>query len=235
MLSIIIPVYNEIRTIEEIINKINKINFIKKEIILVDDCSTDGTISLIKNKLYKKVHKVIYHENNQGKGAAIRSAQKMITGDIVIIQDADLEYNPEDYFVLVAPILSKKFDVVYGSRVLGKSRYQSKNFTSKFRIFANHLLTIISNFINNQNLTDAHTCYKVFKGSIFRKIELHEKGFSFCPEVTTKLSNMRINIFEVPISYNGRDVKEGKKIKFKDAIEALLVLIKYKFFNQKNS
>ena len=139
--SIILSTYNEATVIEETITQILK-NLDSVEIILVDDCSTDGTVSLIKNKLYKKVHKVIYHENNQGKGAAIRSAQKMITGDIVIIQDADLEYNPEDYFFLVAPILSKKFDVVYGSRVLGKSRYRSKNFTSKFRIFDDYVVII---------------------------------------------------------------------------------------------
>ncbi len=232
MLTIIIPVFNEINTIEQIIDQVNEINFISKEIILVDDCSTDGTKSLIENKLYKNVDKVIYHQKNLGKGSAIKSAQKIINGDIVIIQDADLEYNPQEYKMLLKPILENKFDVVYGSRVLGKKRYQSGNFTSIYRIFGNHLLTIISNIINGQNLTDAHTCYKVFKSHIFKKILLEEKGFSFCPEVTTKLSNMKISIIEIPISYKGRDYERGKKIKFKDALDAVITLIKYKFFKK---
>ena len=232
MLTIIIPVYNEINTLEKILQKIDKIDFISKEIILVDDGSTDGTRSLIENKLSKKVTKTIYHEINQGKGSAIRSAQKFIKGDFVIIQDADLEYDPNDYHKLLRPILLGKYEVVYGSRVLNKERYKLKNFTSIFRIFANHVLTIISNLINNQNLTDAHTCYKLFKSDIFKNIKLNENGFSFCPEITTKISNMKISIFEVPISYYGRDYKSGKKIKFSDAIDALFTLIKYKFFKK---
>jgi len=232
MLTIIIPVYNEINTIEKILDKIDKVDFISKEIILVDDASTDGTKTLIEKKLKKKVKKVIFHKNNMGKGAAIKSAQSYIGGDYVIIQDADLEYNPKDYKNLLKPILDENFDVVYGSRVLGKNRYKLKNFISIFRIFANHILTITSNIINNQNLTDAHTCYKVFKTNIFKNIKLEEKGFSFCPEVTTKISNMNISIIEVPISYNGRDYKSGKKIKFSDAFKALMTLIKYKFFKK---
>ena len=232
MLTIIIPVYNEINTLEKILQKIDKIDFISKEIILVDDGSTDGTRSLIENKLSKKVTKTIYHEINQGKGSAIRSAQNFIKGDFVIIQDADLEYDPNDYHEMLRPILCGKHEVVYGSRVLNKERYKLKNFTSIFRIFANHVLTIISNLINNQNLTDAHTCYKLFKSDIFKNIKLNENGFSFCPEITTKISNMKISIFEVPISYYGRDYKSGKKIKFSDAIDALFTLIKYKFFEK---
>lgn len=232
MLTIIIPVFNEINTIEKILNQIDQVDFIPKEIILVDDSSTDGTKSLIENHLANKVTKVIYHKNNKGKGSAIKSAQKFIKGDYVIIQDADLEYNPNDYYSLLKPIIDGKYNVVYGSRVLGKNRYKLKNFTSIFRIFANHLLTLFSNFINNQNLTDAHTCYKVFKAEIFKKINLEENGFSFCPEVTTKISNMNLNILEIPISYNGRDYKNGKKIKFFDAIEALITLIKYKYLKK---
>ena len=232
MLTIIIPVFNEINTIEKILNQIEQVDFIPKEIILVDDSSTDGTKSLIENHLANKVTKVIYHKNNKGKGSAIKSAQKFIKGDYVIIQDADLEYNPNDYYSLLKPIIDGKYNVVYGSRVLGKNRYKLKNFTSIFRIFANHLLTLFSNFFNNQNLTDAHTCYKVFKAEIFKKINLEENGFSFCPEVTTKISNMNLNILEIPISYNGRDYKNGKKIKFFDAIEALITLIKYKYLKK---
>jgi Glycosyltransferases, probably involved in cell wall biogenesis len=167
MLTIIIPVYNEINTIEKILDKIDQINFISKEIILVDDCSSDGTKTLIERKLFKRVSKVIYHNTNNGKGSAIKSAQNFINGKYVIIQDADLEYDPWDYQYLLKPLIDEKFDVVYGSRVLGKSRYKLKNFTSISRIFGNHILTIISNLINKQNLTDAHTCYKAFTAKVF--------------------------------------------------------------------
>ena len=232
MLTIIIPAFNEINTIEEIITRVNKIDFIPIEIILVDDHSTDGSRDLIKKKLYKKVTRVIYQSKNLGKGFAIKAAQKFVNGDIVIIQDADLEYNPKDYEKMVGLIIDNKAEVVYGSRVLGKNRYTSNNFTSVFRIFGNHILTIISNIINKQNLTDAHTCYKLFKSDIFKKINLEEKGFSFCPEITTKISNMKIDIIETPISYEGRNYKNGKKIRFKDAIEAIKTLIKYKFLKK---
>ena len=232
MLTIIIPAFNEINTIEEIITRVNKIDFIPIEIILVDDHSTDGSRDLIKKKLYKKVTRVIYQSKNLGKGFAIKAAQKFVNGDIVIIQDADLEYNPKDYEKMVGLIIDNKAEVVYGSRILGKNRYTSNNFTSVFRIFGNHILTIISNIINRQNLTDAHTCYKLFKSDIFKKINLEEKGFSFCPEITTKISNMKIDIIETPISYEGRNYKNGKKIRFKDAIEAIKTLIKYKFLKK---
>jgi len=232
MLTIIIPAFNEINTIEEIITRVNKIDFIPIEIILVDDHSTDGSRDLIKKNLYKKVTRVIYQVKNLGKGFAIKAAQKFVNGDIVIIQDADLEYNPKDYEKMVRLIIDNKAEVVYGSRVLGKNRYTSHNFTSVFRIFGNHILTIISNIINKQNLTDAHTCYKLFKSDIFKKINLEEKGFSFCPEITTKISNMKIDIIETPISYEGRNYKNGKKIRFKDAIEAIKTLIKYKFLKK---
>ncbi len=229
LISIIIPCYNEKNTIVRIINQINK-QKLRKEIILVDDYSNDGTREIIKTKIINKIKKVIFHKKNLGKGASIRSAKRFIKGDIVIIQDADLEYSPKDYKKMIKPILDGKTQTVYGSRVLGKKKYQLRNFTSIFRIFGNHVLTIASNIINGQNLTDAHTCYKVFKSKIFKKIKLCEKGFSFCPEVTSKLSNMRINILEVPISYKGRNIKEGKKIRFSDAIKAILTLIKYKIF-----
>ncbi len=232
MLTIIIPVYNEINTLEKILDKIDEVDFMSKEIIIVDDASTDGTKSLIEKKLLKRASKVIFHKKNLGKGSAIKSAQNFINGDYVIIQDADLEYNPQDYLNLLKPIIEGKYKVVYGSRVLNKNRYKLKNFTSIFRIFANHILTIISNLLNKQKLTDAHTCYKLFKSDVFRRLNLQENGFSFCPEVTTKISNMNIEIFEVPISYNGRDYKSGKKIRFLDAIKALLTLIRYKFIKK---
>lgn len=226
-LSIIIPVYNETRTIEKILNKIIKLK-LDKQIIIVDDNSTDGTkIKILKYK--KKVDKIIFHKTNLGKGAAIKSAQKFVKKEYVIIQDADLEYDPKDYKKLLNPFLKNKNQVVYGSRVLGKSRYKIKNFTSLSRVFFNHLLTILSNFINQQNLTDAHTCYKVFPRNLFKNIKLCENRFAFCPEVTTKISNLNIIINEVPISYKGRSYEEGKKISYIDGIQAIIALFKYKY------
>lgn len=228
-LSIIIPVYNEKKTIIKILGRINKIK-VSKEIIIIDDCSNDGSREIIK-KINQKNVKKIFHKKNMGKGAGIISAKrsKLLSGDIVIIQDADLEYFPEDYKKLIKPIINKEYKVIYGSRVLGKQRYSSKNFSSIFRIFANHILTIFSNVLNQQNLTDAHTCYKVFEYKTFNKIKLIEKGFAFCPEITTKLSNKNIKIKEIPIRYKGRSFEEGKKIKFSDGFEALFTILKYKF------
>jgi len=231
-LSIIIPVFNEIGTIETIVDRINDLKFLNKEIIIVDDFSSDGTTSLLKNVLYKKVHKIFYHEINLGKGAAIKSAKNFITGDIVIIQDADLEYDPKDYYNLIRPIQDKQNKVVYGSRVLGRNRYLQDNFTSLYRIFFNHFLTFLSNLLNKQNLTDAHTCYKVFSRDVFDSIHLKENDFSFCPEVTTKLALKNIKIKEVTINYYGRDYKEGKKIKAFDGLKAIFILIKYRFFSR---
>jgi len=228
-LSIIIPVYNEINTIELIVDKINKQKFINKEIIIVDDCSTDGTTVLLKNKIFKKVSKVIYHKKNLGKGGAIKSAKNIITGDIVMIQDADLEYDPQDYQSLIKPIKDNQFKVVYGSRVLGKKRYLLNNFTSIYRVFFNHVLTTLSNLLNNQKLTDAHTCYKVFSKEVFDNIHLKENDFSFCPEITTKISLKNLKIKEIPISYYGRSYKEGKKINILDGFKAIIVLFKYRF------
>ena len=227
-LSIIIPVYNEKRTIKNILFKINKLTKIKKEIIVVDDASSDGTLEIIK-KNKKLITKLIIHKNNKGKGGAIKSARKYITGDIVVIQDADLEYDPKDYQKLLN-CFKTSIKVVYGSRVLGQKRYFSKNFSSFMRIFYNHVLTILSNILNNQNLTDAHTCYKMFRSNTFLKIKLEEQDFSFCPEITTKLGNEKIKIMEVPISYKGRDYASGKKIKLIDGIKAIITLFKYRFF-----
>jgi glycosyltransferase involved in cell wall biosynthesis len=230
LISIIIPSYNEINTLEIIVNKILLQKKLKKEIILVNDGSTDGTKKIINSKLYKKVNKVIHHKYNKGKGAAIKSAAKIVKGDIILIQDADLEYNPKDYFKLINPIIKKKSLVVYGSRVLGKKRYSTKGFTSLLRIFFNHFLTSVSNVINSQSLTDAHTCYKAFHKSVFAKIKLSENDFSFCPEITTKVSNLGHSIFETKVSYSGRSYKEGKKIGVYDGLKAIYVLFKYKFF-----
>ncbi len=183
-----------------------------------------------KKKKNRNIIKLISSKKNYGKGASIKKAKKYVTGKIIIIQDADLEYNPNDYYKLIKPIKKKKTNVVYGSRVLGKNRYNSKEFISLHRVFFNHLLTILSNLINNQNLTDAHTCYKVFEKNLFMRIKLNENRFAFCPEITTKISNLKENILEIPISYKGRSYKEGKKISFIDGIDAIFALIKYKIF-----
>ena len=229
-LSIIIPVYNEIKTIEKLINKILKLN-IKKQVIVVDDGSSDGT-QLILKKFKKKIDKLIIHNKNCGKGAAIKSAQKFVKGIYVGIQDADLEYNPKDLEKIVSEMEKKKYDIIYGSRVLNKSMFKNtQNFTHIIRIWGNIFLTKVSNFLNGQNLTDAHTCYKVMNSRIFKKIRLKEKGFSFCPEITTKLSLMNLNIKEFPINYSGRTYEQGKKITAFDGLDALFVLAKYRFFS----
>ena len=230
-LTVIIPVYNEIKSLEKIIDKISKIDFIKIQIILVDDCSSDGTKELINLKLIEKVDKVIFHEKNLGKGAAIKSAKKFVEGDLVIIQDADLEYDPNDYEKLVQPFINGETSVVYGSRVLEKNKFENlENFSHGIRIWGNTILTIITNFINGISLTDAHTCYKVFDTKLFKKIELFEDGFGFCPEITTKISKLKERIHEIPINYSGRTYEQGKKIKAIDGLIAIYVLIKYRFF-----
>jgi len=230
-LSVIIPCYNEKKTIKKIIDKIflQKINL---EIILVDDGSDDGTVNVIKN--YKKDSRIkkVFHLKNKGKGAAIKSASKFISGDIVLIQDADLEYNPKDYKKILDKFKEdKNVKAVYGSRALNKNNYQGKMTLMRLiRIIGNKMLTLFSNSINSQNLTDAHTCYKSFRVNVFQKIILEEDDFSFCAEVNAKLSRMNINIEEVPISYRGRTIAEGKKIKFIDFFLAIKATIRHRFF-----
>lgn len=229
-LTIIIPVYNEIKTIEKLLNRVFKIN-IKKQIIVIDDASIDGTSKILK-KYKKKIDKLITHKINKGKGAAIKSAQKYIRGKYTAIQDADLEYKPTDLLKILNYIKKKKLNVVYGSRVLNKNKFKNtKNFTHFVRIWGNIFLTKVSNIINNQSLTDAHTCYKVFRSDIFSKIKLQEKGFAFCPEVTTKIAKKNYLINEISISYNGRTYLEGKKINSFDGLIALYCLLKYRYFS----
>jgi dolichol-phosphate mannosyltransferase len=228
-LTIIIPVYNEIKTIEKLIKKILKIN-IKKQLIIVDDGSSDGT-RLVLTKYKNRIDNLIFHKKNLGKGAAIKSGQKYVKGKYVGIQDADLEYDPKDLKKIVNEMYKKNLKVMYGSRVLKKNKFKNtQNFTHIVRIWGNILLTKASNFLNRQKLTDAHTCYKVFDSKIFKKIKLKEKGFSFCPEITTKISMMNIDIEEFPINYIGRTYEEGKKITAFDGIDALYVLAKYRYF-----
>lgn len=209
-LSIIIPVYNEIATIEEIVNRVEAVNLgFEKEIIIVDDDSTDGTVEVIQ-KLPDSVKKV-FSGKNQGKGASIRAGLKQVTGDIVIIQDADLEYHPDEYSKLIRPILDKKADVVFGSRFIGEHRCFL--FT---HYLGNRIVNLFANILYNTALTDFMTCYKVFKAETLKGIEIKSDRFGFEPEITGALSRLGLRIYEVSISYSGRDYSEGKKIKWND-------------------
>ena len=228
-LSILIPCFNEKNSIEKIISKIlsslKNYELNNYEIIIVDDFSNDGTKEILKNYETKENFKILFHDKNQGKGSAIQTAIKSIAGDISIIQDADLEYDPFDYDKLLLPFFETDADVVYGSRFLGGGKYVRIHFY--WHYLANKILTFICNLFTNLNLTDMETGYKVFKSSILKKITLVEKSFSFEPEVTIKLAKQKVKFFEVPITYNGRSYEEGKKIGLKDAFIALKAIIVY--------
>jgi len=235
LISIIVPVYNEEKTVKEILEKINELDFwskntnLSKEIIVVDDKSIDGTVEKLKNlKDTGKIDNLIFHEINQGKGAAIRSGLKEAVGEIIIIQDADLEYDPKDYSRLIKPIIDGKADVVYGSRFLGGTSDGHRVLYFWHRV-ANSILTLFSNILTDMNLTDMETGYKAFKKDSLKNITLKENRFGFEPEITIKLAKKRLRFFEVSVSYNGRTYEEGKKIGFKDGIRALYCLVKYKF------
>ena len=230
-LSIIIPCYNENQTIDKIISKISKsistYNYLNYELIIVDDNSSDGTKDKLKKYELDKNINVFFHNENLGKGAAIQSAIKHVSGELVLIQDADLEYDPFDYDKLLLPFFETDADVVYGSRFLGGGKYTRIHFF--WHYLANKILTFICNLFINLNLTDMETGYKVFKSSAIKSISLVEKSFSFEPEVTIKLAKKKFKFYEVPITYNGRSYEEGKKIGLKDAFIALKTIIVYSF------
>lgn len=226
--SIIIPVYNEKDTLKEILKKVETADFagLEKEIIFVDDKSTDGSSNMLKEIAER--HKVIFHEKNMGKGAAIRTAAKEATGDYTVIQDADLEYNPEDYNLLLPLLINDEADVVYGSRF--KNKENRKNFLLKSRL-ANEFLTFLTNLLYGTKLTDMETCYKAFKSEYFKNVDIKSERFNFEPEITAKLAKQKLRFKEVAVSYNGRDYAEGKKIGWKDGVSAIIALIKFRFTN----
>lgn len=220
-LSIIMPVYNEKRTIREIVQKVMEVN-LEKELIIVDDNSSDGTREILKNEYEGKDNiKIIYKEKNEGKTSAIVEGLKNISGDIIIIQDADLEYEPKDYSKLIEPIIEDKVDVVYGSRFLNK-KYK---FSAWY--FANKFLTHLANLFTGLKLTDMETCYKTFKSNIIKDIKIESNRFGFEPEITVKIAKRKYRIKEVPISYYPRNFVEGKKIGWKDGFSAIWTIIKY--------
>jgi glycosyltransferase involved in cell wall biosynthesis len=227
LVSIIIPCFNEKNYIEEIIKKVFEQNNINKEIIIVDDGSTDGTTEILKKKIETKVNKIIYLEKNLGKGNAIKEAIKFVNGEIILIQDADLEYNPKDYNKMITPFISNDADVVYGSRFISSD---SRRVIYYANTVANKILTFFLNCLLNLNFTDVETGYKAFKTELVKKIYLNEKGFGFEIEITIKLSKIKAIFYEVGISYSGRSISEGKKIRMKHFFEAIYCIIKYKLF-----
>ncbi len=229
-LTIVIPCFNEMKTIDKVFQKVMDVPLeMEKEIIVVDDCSTDGTREYLKSfENTNKIFSFIYHERNMGKGAALRSAFKAASGDFIIIQDADLEYDPADYSKLLKPIIEQDADVVFGSRFIGG---ESHRVLFYWHSVGNKFLTFLSNIFTNLNLTDMEVCYKVFKRDIVNRIELKENRFGFEPEFTSKVSKLKCRIYEVGISYSGRTYSEGKKINWKDGVRAIYVIFKCGIFS----
>tara|TARA_B100000886_G_scaffold263614_1_gene188177 strand:+ start:403 stop:1182 length:780 start_codon:yes stop_codon:yes gene_type:complete len=232
-LSVVIPVFNEHKTIEQVFNRVYH-NQLVSEIIFVDDCSTDGTFEIIENIVRKKLPnekikiKIFQNKKNIGKGGALRSGFKLATSEVIVIQDADLEYNPKEYFNLILPIAEDKADVVYGSRFLGGTR----RVLFFWHYVGNKALTLMSNIFSNLNLTDMETCYKMFRRSTLKKFDLQSNRFGFEPEFTAKIAKANLRVYEMPISYDGRTYKEGKKITWKDGIAAFYHIL---YFNMSTS
>jgi glycosyltransferase involved in cell wall biosynthesis len=226
-ISIIIPCYNEEKTLLKVVEKVNEFKLFEKEIIIVDDFSTDSSKKIIENLTSKySFIKAVFHEKNFGKGRALRSGFKNANGDIILIQDADLEYDPDDYEKLLEPFIKADADVVYGSRFIG-GRYVRLHFFWHF--IANKILTLLTNIVTNLNMTDMETGYKVFRKKTIESLNLYEDSFGIEPEITIKLAKKGFIFYEVPISYRGRSYKEGKKITFKDALIAIYCIVKYSF------
>ena len=224
--SVVMPVFNEKNTIKEILKRVRAAPVDDKEIICIDDGSTDGTWNILQEEAQKKDIKLLRHTHNMGKGAAVRIGLEQVKGDVVIIQDADLEYDPEDYPKLLKPILSGKSKVVYGSRFLGE--HKAMYF---WHAVGNNFLTLLVNVLFDTTLTDMETCYKVFTADITKRLELNSPGWGFDPEITAKILKMGHRIYEVPISYTGREHLEGKKIRWTDAITVIFTILRYRFFD----
>ena len=223
-LSIVIPCYNEVSTLEKVIDAVLESPVGQKEVIIVDDGSTDGTSELIRDKIEQRVARVIFHEKNQGKGAALRSGFAVATGDVVLVQDADLEYDPRDYDSLLAPIAAGKADVVYGSRFSGGEAHRVLFF---WHYIVNRGLTLLSNILTNLNLTDMEIGYKAFRREVLQQITIEENRFGFEPEITAKVARLHYRIYEVGVSYSGRTYSEGKKIGWHDGVHAVWCILKY--------
>ena len=226
LLSIIVPCFNEIKTLDKVIKNIQNSPVNPKEIIIVDDCSKDGSREFLK-KVDSKNIKTIFHDKNLGKGAALFSGISIARGKIIIIQDADLEYDPNEYPGIISPIINNKADVVYGSRFQGGQPHRVVYFWHRI---GNGFLTLLSNIFTDLNLTDMETCYKAFRGELLKKIKIEEKRFGFEPEITAKISKLDCRIYEVGISYYGRTYKEGKKIGWKDGVRAIWCILKYNLY-----
>lgn len=226
-LSVVIPCFNEIGTIGQVVEAVKASPVKDCEIIIVDDCSIDGTRELIQSKIESQVDQVIYHNKNRGKGAALRTGFAAATGDIVIVQDADLEYDPQEYPLMIDPIINHKADVVFGSRFQGGRPHRVVYY---WHMVGNKFLTTLSNMFTNINITDMETCYKAFRREIIQSINIQEKRFGFEPEITAKVAKIDCRIYEVGISYYGRTYKEGKKIGWKDGVRAIFCIIKYNLF-----
>jgi glycosyltransferase involved in cell wall biosynthesis len=227
-LSIVIPVFNEVHTLKEIIERVQEVHLpqvASREIVIVDDYSTDGTRDILATYKEQNGFKIVFHNRNRGKGAALRTGIAETTGSIVIMQDADLEYDPQEYPKLLAPILAGKADIVYGSRF---ACGESKRVLYFWHSVGNRFLTTLSNIFTNINLTDMETCYKVFRGEVIRSIRIEEDRFGFEPEVTSKVARMGCRIYEVGIGYSGRTYAEGKKINWKDGVRAIWCILKYR-------
>jgi len=231
-LSVVIPVYNERTYLERVIERVENAKIqegIERQIICVDDCSSDGTTELLRGLAEKRPHlRVLYHAQNQGKGAAIRTGFAQATGDIVLIQDADMEYDPAEYPRLLTPILDGRADVVYGSRFIGETHRVLYFWHS----VGNQMLTTLSNMFSDLNLTDMECCYKVFRREVLQQITLHENRFGIEPELTAKVARLGVRLYEVPVSYSGRTYAEGKKINWKDGFSALRCIVKYNLLSR---
>jgi len=230
MLSILMPVYNEAKTVQQIIARVEAtdIGEVRKELIVVDDGSTDGARDVLKQMADNQIHKIYFHGHNMGKGAALRTALTYASGDIILVQDADLEYDPAEYSELIKPILEGRADVVYGSRLSGGKVSRAFNF---WHFIGNKVLTLTTNVLYNAVLSDMETCYKVFRADVIKNIQIKSNRFDFEPEITAKVLRRKYKLYEMPISYYGRDFSEGKKITWRDGFAAVWALVKYRFMD----